>query len=131
MQLNSLINSSVQIFENDVPLEQGTAAINIAFSDGTKLRASYWRLIENDRQAFSSFDHHQKYGLVAPIDAIKELQTWLNNKTIHKAAWDSTTGDLTFHAHRNLILQVFNFTSYEVWEMRFTDRSVEYSNYAR
>jgi hypothetical protein len=79
----------------------------------------------------SSFDHHQKYGLPAPIDAVVSLREALHNKPVTNAVLDSKTGDLHFEFAENITLQVFNFTSYEIWHIRFPDGTGEYSNYAK
>lgn len=43
---------------------------------------------------------------------------------------DVTTGDLCFEFEGEVRFQIFNFTAFEIWELRFADGSVEYSNYA-
>ena len=40
------------------------------------------------------------------------------------------TGDLRFKFDGELTFEVFNFTSYEIWEVTFPDGTVEWSNYA-
>ena len=107
------------------------ASISLLFADGSRLRAEYWRVIQNGRASISSFDHKQKYGLPAEIDAIKELQHLLHEKILVAASLDVEAGDLNFEFSDNTRLQVLNFTGYEVWELRFPDGAVEYSNYAK
>ncbi len=77
----------------------------------------------------SSFDHQQKYGLPAQIDAIKTLRTELENICCTAVHLDKETGDLILHFSTELRLQVFNFTGYEIWEMTFPDGTGQYSNY--
>ncbi len=40
------------------------------------------------------------------------------------------TGDLRFTISGEFILEAFNFTGYEIWELTFSDGTGEYSNYA-
>jgi len=107
------------------------ASVQLLFGNGSRLRAEYWRVIENGKAGISSFDHNQQYGLPAPIDAIKQLQEQLQDKTVTDARLDGETGDLLFQFADNVKLQVFNFTGYEIWEISFPDGSGEYSNYAK
>jgi hypothetical protein len=95
------------------------------------LTAEYWRLLEGGKATISSFDHRQKYGLPEPIDAIKRLQELLRGKLVLSAALDHSTGDLLFEFEGMACLQVFNFTGYEIWEIRFSDGTGEYSNYVK
>jgi hypothetical protein len=108
----------------------GCTSVLLHFAKGAILRADYWRLIKDGKAGISSFDHQQKYGLPAPIDAIAEMQSQLHEKPVTDARWDTETGDLLFEFGGDTKLQVFNFSSYELWEMKFPDGSVEYSNYA-
>ena len=79
----------------------------------------------------SSFDHKQRYGLPAPIDAKKYLRQHLAGKTLTAAAIDRESGDLHFLFANAAKLQIFAFSSYEMWEISFPDGPVEYANYAR
>lgn len=119
LQGNSVIVSAV----ND--------GIQLLFSDGTKLEAHYWRVISSEKEVVSSFDHQQKYGLPAPVDAVNELQTTLQEKKVTEAHLDHETGDLHFHFSGEVKLQVFAFSGYEVWEINFPDGTGEWSNYAK
>jgi hypothetical protein len=107
------------------------ASVQLLFADGSKLRATYWRVIKDGKAGISSFDHQQQYGLPAPIDAIKELQEELQNKTVTDAHLDKETGDLLFHFAGSVKFHVFNFTGYEIWDITFPDGTVEYSNYSK
>jgi hypothetical protein len=123
----------VEVMRNDIesgPEPYGEASVLLHFSDGSRLRATYWRLLINNRVAFSSFDHDQKYGLPAPIDAKADLQRALSGKECRSARMDEETGDLVFEFETDLRLQVFCFSSYEVWHISFPDGTGEYSNYA-
>jgi hypothetical protein len=103
---------------------------SLRFADGTKLQAQFWRLGKKGKPLVSIFDHRQKYGLPEPIDAIGVLKEELVGKPIVEATMNRTTGDLHFEFGGDLVLEVFNFTAYEIWQMTFADGSVEYSNYA-
>jgi hypothetical protein len=126
--LTSLAGMTVCISPgNDYP-EPGQASIFVRFERGELLSAAYWRVVENGQAGVSSFDHQQKYGLPAPIDAISALQQKLNERHVVEAQIVNETGDLLFRFTGNISLQVFNFTGYEIWEMRFPYGAVEYSN---
>jgi hypothetical protein len=103
----------------------------IVFSDGTQLRADYWRVIKDGRASISSFDHQQKYGLPAPIDSMEFLAKELQGQVVTEARHDRETGDLLFWFTNNIKYQIFNVTSYEIWEIDFPDGTGEYSNYNR
>ncbi|MBX3217136.1 MAG: hypothetical protein KF850_34210 [Labilithrix sp.] len=103
---------------------------SIAFADGTKLDAQFWRLIKAGRPLVSIFDHRQRYGLPAPVDAIAMLRDELLDKLIEDATMDEVTGDLHLRFHENVMFQVFNFMAFEIWEVTFPDGTGELSNYA-
>jgi hypothetical protein len=129
--LSNLKNGSVRVSAtNDYP-EPGLAWVQLLFVDGSKLRASYWRITKGGKAGLSSFDHKQQYGLPAPIDAIEALQEELQGKTLTEARLDRETGDLFLKFNDNVKLQVFNFTGYEVWEISFATGGGQYSNYAK
>ncbi len=129
-ELSRLRTASVRVFNDDAYPEQGQASVVLLFSDGTRLRAAYWRLITNGRANLSSFDHEQKYGLPVTIDAKDVLRRTLDDRVCVDAQMDTDTADLSFVFDRHIRLQVFNFTGYEIWEIAFPDGSKEYSNYA-
>jgi hypothetical protein len=110
--------------------EPGAAVVELYFSDGSRMRADYWRIIRGGRAGTSSFDHEQKYGLPAPINAFEQIAEALDGKAVREAKWDVCTGDLTLSFEPDVELQVFNFTGYEVWEIHFSNNTGEYSNYA-
>ena len=116
---------------NSVIVSAENGGVHLLFSDGTKLEAHYWRVISSGKEVVSSFDHQQKYGLPAPVDAISELRTTLQEKKVTEAHWDHETGDLHFHFTSKVKLQVFAFSGYEVWEINFPDGTGEFSNYAK
>jgi hypothetical protein len=107
------------------------ASVQLIFANGTRLEAEYWRLVIDGKAGISSFDHQQKYGLPAPIDAVVTLHDTLRDKLVTNAFLNNKTGDLHFEFAGNITLQVFNFTGYEIWHIRFPDGTGEYSNYAK
>lgn len=107
------------------------ASIQLSFANGTRLEAEYWRLVVDGKAGISSFDHRQRYGLPAPIDALNTLDQALQGKAVTGASLDHTTGDLHFEFEGNIPLQVFNFTGYEIWHIHFPDGTGEYSNYVK
>jgi len=129
--LNELKGASVLVSTGIGYPEPGMASIQLSFANGTWLEAEYWRLVVVGKAEISSFDHQQKYGLPAPIDAIGRLRATLEERPITNALLDRQTGDLLFQFVGNITLQVFNFTSYEIWHMHFPNGTVEYSNHVQ
>jgi hypothetical protein len=127
--LGNLRNCPVHVTAGDDYPERWMAPISLIFADESKLKASFWRVIKNGKAIASSFDHQQKYGLPAPVDAIETLGREVHNQKVVEANLDKETGDLLFTFTGNLKLQVFNFTGYEVWHISFPDGTGEYSNY--
>ena len=78
----------------------------------------------------SIFDHRQRYGLPAPIDAIRVMRDELLGKEVLDAVMDRTTGDLCFRLEGDVVLEVFNFTAFEIWAVTFPDGAMELSTYA-
>lgn len=130
-KLLSLKGGTVRVSASGAYPEPGQASILMVFSDGTKLRAAYWRIIKNGRASVSSFDHNQKYGLPAPIDAIEHLTNELRERVILGARHEKSTGDLWFKFDNEIDVQILNFTGYEIWQISFPDGTGEYSNYAK
>jgi len=112
-------------------LEPGIAPVELHFSDGSRLRTDYWRIILDGKAYTSSFDHQQQYGLTTPIDALSRIAETLNDKTLKDIKWDSRTGDLMLSFRSDLELQVFSFTGYEDWEIHFSNGTGEYSPHVR
>jgi len=129
--LSALKNCTVEVLPGNRYPEPGQASFFLRFSDGTTLTAEFWRIVEGGRAGVSSFDHMQKYGLPTPIDALSELQRVLKDKGVITAEFQRETGDLLFEFTGQVIFQVFNFTSYEIWEMEFPQGGVEYSNHLK
>jgi hypothetical protein len=107
------------------------APAELYFTDGSRLRANYWRTIRDDKVHASSFDHQQKYGLPAPIDIFTQIAEALDGRDVRDAKWDALTGDLILSFMPNVELQVFNLTGYEDWEIHFPSGTGEYSTFAR
>jgi hypothetical protein len=129
--LAGLRNAGIAVAADNIPDAEGTAAVVVTFSDGTVLKANYWRLIQDGRAQLSSFDHQKKYGLPAPIDAKEQLSRLLEGKICNNVKFDGETADLVLLVGETTKLQVFNFTAYEIWEIQFPDGTGEYSNYSR
>ena len=102
----------------------------IRFSDGTRLRGQFWRLTKAGGPLVSIFDHRRRYGMPAPVDALHIIHDELAGKQVLDASMDETTGDLRFQFEGEVGLEVFNFTAFEIWELRFPDGTGELSNYA-
>jgi hypothetical protein len=101
---------------------------SIQFTGGTTLRAQFWRLTKGG-PLVSIFDHRQRYGLLEPIDAFRVMRDELVGKEVLDAVMDKTTGDLRFRFDDVVDLEVFNFTAFEIWEVRFPDGTMELSNF--
>jgi len=129
--LASLKDTTVRTAIPERVAEPGIAPVELHFSDGSRLRTDYWRIILDDKAQTSSFDHGQKYGLPTPIDAFARIAEVLDGRTVRNAKWDSRTGDVTLSFQPNVDLQVFNFTGYENWDIHFSNGSEVYSPYAR
>jgi hypothetical protein len=126
--LHSLAGQLAEVSAGNQYPEPEQASIKLSFAHGAVLEAAYWRLIEHHKASLSSFDHGQQYGSPAPINAVEQLQASLNGRLVQSAHLDGETGDLIFLFKREIKLQFFNFTSYEIWGLRFPDGTGEYSN---
>lgn len=129
--LASLKGTKVRTSNPKLYLEHGIATVELHFSDGSRMRANYWRMIRDGKSHTSSFDHQQTYGLPAPIDAFARIAESLDGTILREAKWNPRTGDLVFSFEPELELQVFNFTGYEDWEVHFSNGTDEYSPFAR
>jgi hypothetical protein len=102
----------------------------LRLADRTRVSAQFWRLTKSGKPLVSIFDHRQQYGLPAPIDAIGVLREELIGKPVVDASMNEVTGDLHFGFRGGLVLEVFNFTGFEIWEVVFQDGQGQLSNYA-
>jgi hypothetical protein len=129
--LASLAGTTVRTSNPERFPEPGIAPVDLYFSDGSRLRLDCWRIISDGKNRTSSFDHKQKYGLPAPIDAFKQIAEALDGRAVREARWNARTGDLVLLFETNGELQVFNLTGYEDWEIHLSNGTFEYSNFAR
>jgi hypothetical protein len=129
--LSKLVSTSVIVSPGSGAPEPGMASVELLFTDGTRLEAEYWRLVEDGAASYSSFDHQQLYGLPARIDAVAELRMRLSGKIVTSAVLDRETGDLMFEFTGQIKLQVLNVTGYEIWVLRFPNGAVDYSNHSK
>jgi|SRR6185312_5050537 hypothetical protein len=128
--LAALVGCSLHIENSGIyPSDEvGEGSAAILFSNGTRLRADYWRLLHKQPR-LSSFDHRQKYGLPAPIDAIAELRKALENSKVVAATLDNESADLIFVFDNDCKLQILTVTDHEIWEIHFPNGTGQYSNY--
>jgi hypothetical protein len=98
------------------------------FGDATSsgLRVSCpWRILFENRIAFTDSDHGQKFGLPEPLDGEKEVQRLLGNKAIERISIRPDTGDLSITFSNQAVLEVLNMSSgYEGWEIGANGLSV-------
>ena len=127
--LERLTGGSVSVEEDNTPDSVGHANVTIKFYDGSELRACYWRIVGDDGTVVSSFDHGQRYGLPEPFNAKQVLKRLIEGQVVVDADLDRAVGDLHLSFANGTRLQVFGFTSYEIWELHLADGSVEYSNH--
>ncbi len=128
-RLAALENSRLQLKPYEAGDENGTAGIVLEFSNGTTLDAFYWRLIIGNSVAFTSFDHNQRYGNAHDFDAKKSLIERLNGAQCQSIKLDEETADLEISLSSDMRLQVFSFTAFEIWTIRFPDGVAGYSSY--
>jgi hypothetical protein len=105
------------------------APLHITCANGTKLLATFWRLIKGGKASWSSFDHRQTYGGPAPLDARALLRKELSGRPCTRVRFDRVTGDLVLDFSDGVALQIFNFTGHEIWAVRFPDGREDYSNH--
>lgn len=129
ISLSKLKSSVAQVSPAYSGQELSDPAVQLLFTEGSRLRTDYWRLVRDGEMPLSSFDHRQKYGLPTPIDAIVDLKNILQDKSVTDVHRNKATGDLIFRFTNEIEFQVLNFTGYEVWEIHFPDGTGEYSNY--
>jgi hypothetical protein len=129
--LASLKGTTVRTSNPERFPEPGIAPVELYFTDGSRLRTDYWRIIFDGKNRRSSFDHKQKYGLPAPIDAFAQIAEALDGRAVREAKWNARTGDLVLLFEPNVELQAFNLTGYEDWEIHFPNGTGEYSTFAR
>ena len=130
-QLSGMKCEAVHAIEYEEPADAiYLVGTSIEFTESTKLQAQFWRLRKKGRPLVSIFDHRQRYGLPASIDAIRVMRDELLGKEVLDAVMDKTTGDLCFRFESDVVLEVFNFTAFEIWAVTFPDGAMELSNSA-
>jgi hypothetical protein len=129
-RLIQLSNAAMTIHTENIPDAEGQASTVAKFADDTTLRATYWRLIRNGIAELSSFDHKQKYGLQAPINAPEKLSNPLSEEICLSVRFDKETADIVLTFAPATKLQIFSLTGYEDWHIQFPDNTAEYSNFA-
>jgi hypothetical protein len=129
-RLSALSGATVSVSKSGAYPEPEAASVLLLFSEGSWIRADYWRVVKSGKAGVSSFDHDQKYGLPAQIDAFQYLKQELSGRHLTQASFEPRTCDLFFSFDGDLELQVFSFTGYEVWEIHFPNGTCEYSNHA-
>lgn len=117
-------------YETSSPESIFSVGTTLEFDDGTILDAQFWRLTKNGRPGVSIFDHRRRYGLPMPMDAVGALRAELAGRRLVAAEMDRTTADLRFIFENERRLEVFNFTGFEIWELKFPDGTGQVSNYA-
>lgn len=127
--LANLRGAVVQAIPGPDYAEPCRASVQLIFENGSRLRTQFWRITEPGRYSLTSFDHQQKYGLPAPIDAIKEFQDRLQYRFVSDVRLREGTRDLVFDFAGGLRLEVFGLTGYEDWDIQFPDKTGEYSNH--
>ena len=84
-----------------------------------------WRILHENRIAFTDSDHAQQFGLPAPLDGEKEVERLLANKIVENVTIRPDTGDLAITFAGPTILEVLNMSSgYEGWEIGLNGLSV-------
>jgi hypothetical protein len=128
--LRGIVCQGIDAIELDEPsYEPAEVRITVAFSDGTRLDAEYWRVTKVDGSLVSNFDHRQKYGLPERIDAVQVLRNELSGRQLVTIEVNPTA-DLRLSFEHKIGLEVFNFTGYEAWQLTFPDGTFELSNFA-
>jgi hypothetical protein len=94
--LASLTGTTVRTHNPERFPERGIAPVEVYFSDGTRSRTDYWRIIRDGKAQTSSFDHKQKHGLPAPIDAFERIAEELDGKPCERQNGIPVQGTLSF-----------------------------------
>jgi hypothetical protein len=89
------------------------------FGSGVSLATeSPWRFIEQGRVVVGSEDHGQQFGLPAPVDAARDLQSRAAGRTVEAASVASDSGDLMVQFPGPAYLQLLQLSSgYESWRL--------------
>ena len=77
-----------------------------------------WRLIEGGRIRRTSHDHEQQFGLPAPIDAVHDVNAWLDNAHVISVDLHDGTLDLRITFDTGHVVEVIPDSSgYEAWDI--------------
>jgi hypothetical protein len=77
-----------------------------------------WRILTEDRIAFTNGDDGHQFGLPAPLDGEEATRRLLGQRPIERVLIRSETGDLSIVFSGKAILEVFNMSSgYEGWQI--------------
>ncbi len=109
--------------------KESDASGYLYLSNGAKIYISYWRCYASEKSKFSSFDDKQKYGFAVPMDSLNLLKEAILNVEISSIKLTESFFDIEIRLVNNAVLQVFNFTGNEVWEVTFSDGTTILSNY--
>lgn len=124
-QLKTLRGKKIEKTEQ----EGESSGVWVIVEGDVKVFTAYWRLLNIARDRLSSFDHNSNYGLSDSIDAVKELNKKIMGLTIDEFKFIEESGDCEFVFTTGDRLQIFNFTSCEVWEIVLSGDDGELSNY--
>lgn len=91
----------------------------LRFDDDARLVvACLWRLLEDGRIRITSCDEGQKFGLPAPIDAARGLNSLIAGAKVESINLANHTLDLTLKFNPNHTLQIIpNSSGYEAWQL--------------
>ena len=94
-----------------------------SFDDGSRIHVQcLWRIVKDSAFALSSEDHHQKYGLATPIDAVADSRALLSDRTVDNVWLRSETVDLALTFSGGLLLEIISlFGGYECWQITGPD----------
>jgi hypothetical protein len=69
------------------------------------------------------------FELPAPIDAFRVMRDELISKQVSDVVMDKATGDLRFRFEADVVLEMFNLTTFDIWKLLFPDGTMELSNF--
>jgi len=96
------------------------------FSFADKIYATssgFWRLLENNKIIFVSFDNGQQFGLPEPIDLVEELNKMLTGKCLIKIEVVKGTFDLILTLTDEFKFEIYIASSgYETYDFAINDK---------